>query len=160
MNVKTNSQSWRVAPWQEMHVCLFIFLLSFTYTCLEGVFWLYTGWWGFLSWRAAYARDVVGLPTWGLLWNPRALPSFMGRLIFQAPWGTPRGCFSVITLSWYSCGAGQVEFLLFIQYDDRGDLKVTYMHILLLVSSFLTQVQFCPGNYYNYIVKPLSTILH
>lgn len=25
MNVKTNSQSCRVAPWQEMHVCLFIF---------------------------------------------------------------------------------------------------------------------------------------
>lgn len=30
MNVKTNSQSCRVAPWKEMHVGLFIFLLSFT----------------------------------------------------------------------------------------------------------------------------------
>lgn len=141
MNVKTNSQSCRVALWQEMHVCLFIFLLSFTYTCLEGVFWLYASWWGFLSWRVAYARDVVVRPTRGLFWNQRALSSFRGSLILQALWGTSGGGgFSVIKLSWHSCDTGEFRFLLHIQHEQTGDIKAPCMHILFDTSSDLPRL--------------------
>lgn len=139
MNVKTNSRSCRVAPWQEMHVCLFTCLLSFTCTCLEGVFWLYASWWRFLSWRAAYARDAVVLPTWGLLWNPRTLFSLRGE---TDSWGSPgdiRGCFSVIKLSLYSCDTGRFWFLLLTTCTDRWHKSTVHAYLVTSV------VLFSPG---------------
>lgn len=87
MNVKTNSQSCRVAPWQEMHVCLFTFSLSFTHTCLEGVFWLYTSWWGFLSWSGACQRSG-GPAHLGVIEKPKSAVFSGGRLVLQALHGS------------------------------------------------------------------------
>lgn len=159
MNVKTNSQSCRVAPWQEMRVCLFIFLLSFTYTCLEGVFWLYASWWGFLSWRVAYARDVVVLPTWGLFWNPRAVSSFRGRPTLRALWGDMRGVFlrhqTVITQLWYWRFFD--FYCTYVRHEQTGDIKVLCMHIRFAQAFGVLLYNYC---FWNYIVKPSSTSLH
>lgn len=50
-----------------MHVCLFIFLLSFTYTCLEGVFWLYRLVGSFVS-ESGVCQRCGGPAQSGLLW--------------------------------------------------------------------------------------------
>lgn len=90
----------------------------------------------------------------GAVVKPKSTALLQGvNLFFKPPGGTPRGRFSVIALSWYSCGAGQVGFLL--QHYNRGDLKGKYMHILSLVSSYLTQVLSRPGK----VVGLFTTII-
>ena len=135
------------------HVSLFIFLLSFTYTCLEGVLWLYSSWWGFVSRRVAYARDVVVFPTWRLLWNPRGRSSLRGRLIRQAPRGTASewGCLSSdchYTAVQYTTGT--FRLFLHIKHDQTGDIKT---HLVTRFGSTRLRLLFYDSCFSKDIVK-------
>lgn len=137
-----SKQIVRTAEWLPGRKCMSLYLLSFylSLTHVWRVCFDCTRADGDFCLGVAHARDVVVLPTWGLLWNPRAPSSFMGRLIRQAPWGTPRGCFSVIKLSLYSWKVR--IFLARPTLSDRWH-KTTLYAYLSQVLFCLTQVQIC-----------------